>query len=81
MFEPKLPPVEKMPRKRVETPPSYAARGVALCAGIALGVSSAMGIYRAFSDSSGQQSPFMALALLLPTVILVRYALTGQIKA
>jgi len=77
---PKLPPVERMPVRRTEKSPSVLARGVAGIAGLALGFSAAIGVWRALSDSTGGASPFMALAALLPAVILVRYAMTGQIK-
>ena len=79
--EPKPPPVEKMPRRR-ETPPGpkIGTRIVAALAGIAVGTSCLMGLSRALTDTSGQGSPFMSLALLLPTIMLFRYAITGKIK-
>lgn len=77
--EPKLPPAEKMPRPRENKRPSVLGRGLAGLAGCVLGFSAARTIQQAMGD--GQSSPFMGLALLLPTIILIRYAMTGVIKA
>jgi hypothetical protein len=78
--EPELPPVQKMPRKRSSKGSSLLGRAIGGVAGLAMGTTSALGLVRALRDTSGQASPFMALALLLPTVVLIRYALTGQIR-
>jgi len=76
--EPKLPPVEKMPRARRDKRPSPVGRALGGVAGCVLGFSALRTIQQSFGDS--QASPFMGLALLLPTVILIRYAVTGVIK-
>ncbi len=78
---PELPPLQKMPRKRPNAgKPSLFGRAVAGLAGIAFGVSGLLGAYNAFRDTSGQGSPFGAFAMLMPAALLIRYALTGQIK-
>jgi len=73
-----------MPRKREKSRgSSYLGRLVGLVAGIALLVSAGLGLYRNLDGSGGSgggRSPFMSLALLLPAIILLRYAATGQIK-
>jgi hypothetical protein len=77
---PELPKSEKMPPPRKKKSASIGARAVGAVAGLALGFSSAWGTYHAFLDRSGQASPFGPLALMIPTAVLIRYALTGQIK-
>ena len=77
---PELPKMEKMPPRREKKKPSIAGRALAAVAGLAFGVISAIGVYKALQDRSGQMSPFSSLALLIPTAVLIRYALTGQIK-
>ncbi len=76
---PELPPVQKMPQK-VKKPPSYSGRAAVGLLGVILLVSCAVGIYSSITDKTGARSPFAALAGLLPAVVMVRYALTGQIK-
>jgi hypothetical protein len=76
---PQLPPVQKMPRQRPPAPPSYGGRIAAGAAGAVLLASAVIGIYRAVNSRVGA-SPFMALAPLLPAIVLIRYALTGKIK-
>ena len=76
-----LPPPQKMPRRRPDSgKPSPFGRLVAGVAGLAFGISGLLGVYQALQDASGKSSPFTALAALLPAALLVRYALTGQIK-
>jgi hypothetical protein len=77
---PQLPPVQKMPRRRAQQRNNPVGRAVAGLAGAAFGFTALLGVWRALSDTSGRSSPFMALAMLLPATMLVRYALTGQIK-
>ena len=77
---PELPPMQKMPRERKPKPPSKLARLLGGIAGVAFLVTSVVSLIRALQDTSGKSSPVMALAILMPAVILIRYALTGQIK-
>ncbi len=77
---PELPEVQKLPKKRATQKPSVAGRIVGGMAGVALLMSSVIGLYNALRDKTGSANPFMALAVLLPAVILIRYALTGVIK-
>lgn len=76
---PELPPVQKLPQK-AKKPPSYSGRTFVGLVGIILLVSCAFGIYGAINDKTGAKSPFAALAGLLPAVVMIRYALTGEIK-
>jgi hypothetical protein len=76
--EPELPPVQQMPRRRGKKGPSYGGRMLAGFAGVVLAVTGAIGVVRAVQDPSG--NVVMALAVILPSVLLIRYALTGQIK-
>lgn len=80
--EGQLPPVEKMPARRTapESSPRLVRRALAAVAAVALGITGAVSLYGALQDSSGRSSPFMALAMLLPVIILLRYAWTGEIK-
>ncbi len=77
---PKLPPVQKMPQRRQRPRISPAGRMLAAVAGLALITASGLGLWRAVSNASGPGNPVLPLALLLPAVILLRYAATGQIK-
>ena len=77
---PELPKAERMPAQRTKKGPSYGARMLAGVAGIAFGSAALMGLMRGMSQSSGGRGPLMSLALLIPTVVLLRYALTGVIK-
>ena len=78
---PELPKSEKLPARRAAKGPNYGGRVLAAVAGVAFATAAALGFMRALQASTGQSSPFMSLALLLPTVVLLRYALTGKIKA
>ncbi|HHH10661.1 MAG TPA: hypothetical protein ENK23_01105 [Sorangium sp.] len=76
-----LPPPQKMPRRRPNHgKPSRLGRAVAGVAGLSFAISGMLGVYQAMQDTSGKSSPFTALYALLPAMLLVRYALTGQIK-
>ncbi|MEM1032884.1 MAG: hypothetical protein AAGN82_21240 [Myxococcota bacterium] len=84
--EPELPPVQRMPAKR---PPSRARRGlgraVALVAGLALLVTGGLGVYRSLTEKGpgggGGGDSVMSLAVLLPASVLLRFAVTGQIRS
>ena len=78
--DPEHPPVEKMPQRRQDERPSLAGRALAGVAALALLTTSALGIWRSVGDKSGGASPFGSLALLIPAVVLLRYAFTGQIR-
>jgi|SoiMethySBSTD1v2_1073268.scaffolds.fasta_scaffold3536457_2 hypothetical protein len=77
---PEMPKVQKPPRARPPRKPSIFGRAVAGIAGVAFGFTALAGLARALRDNSGQVSPFASLALLIPAALLVRYALTGEIK-
>ncbi len=78
---PELPPMQKMPRRRKgDGKPGFGARAVATIAGLTIGASGLIGAWRALNDATGQSNAFGALAALLPAVLLIRYAITGQIK-
>lgn len=76
--EPELPPVQRMPRRAGKKKPSYAGRVVAGIAGLVLGVTGAIGVVKAFQEPAG--NVVMSMAVILPSALLIRYALTGQIK-
>ncbi len=76
---PELPPVQRMPQRKKQ-PPSYGGRVFVGLVGLLLLMSCAVGIYRSVNDKTGAASPFAALAGLLPAIVMIRYALTGQIK-
>ena len=70
-----------MPRKRANAgKPGAFGRGLAGIAGLVFGAIGAIGVYQALQDTSGKANVIGSLAVLLPTVLLIRYALTGQIK-
>lgn len=48
--------------------------------GLILLFSCGLGLYRSLGDKTGTMSPFASLAGLLPAIVMIRYALTGQIK-
>jgi hypothetical protein len=77
---PELPKSEKMPVRRRSTGPGLGSRLLAGVAGLAFGLVTVLGFSRALEAETGRSSPFASLAMLLPTVLLVRYALTGKIK-
>lgn len=76
---PELPPVQKMPRRKKKQP-SHVGRAFVGLVGLILLFSCALGLYRSFGDKTGAASPFASLAGLLPAIVMIRYALTGQIK-
>jgi len=49
-------------------------------AGIAFGITALVSLSRALQDTTGKANPIMAFAMVLPTVLFVRYALTGKLK-
>lgn len=53
---------------------------IAGVAGLILLVSGGIGVWRALQDRTGTASPFAALAVLIPAVMMIRYAFTGEIK-
>ena len=77
---PELPPVQKPVRPRPEKKPSMIGRALAGVAGIAFGITALVSLSRALHDTTGKANPIMALAMVLPTVLFVRYALTGKLK-
>jgi hypothetical protein len=78
---PELPPVQRLPKRpKGDGKPSKTGRIIAGIAGVAFGAAAIIGLWRALNDRSGQGSPFGPLAMLLPAALLIRYALTGQIK-
>ncbi len=74
-----LPKVQKLPRQQQPKGKKPVARTIAGLAGLVFIVISMLGLTQALQSSSGK-SPFMALALLLPAAVLLRYAWTGVIK-
>ncbi len=77
---PELPPVQKPAKPRPPKEPSGVARALAAVAGVIFAITTVVGLSRAIHDPSGQSSPFRALAMVIPTVVFVRYALTGKLK-
>jgi hypothetical protein len=77
---PELPKSEKLPPKRADKGPKYGGRLLAAIAGVAFGMAALMGISKMLEASGGQGGSFRSLAMLIPTVVLLRYALTGKIK-
>jgi hypothetical protein len=78
---PQQPLPEKPVKPRDDSKPSYFLRFLASIAGVILLITAGVGLMNAMKDTTGQGSPLMAIAVLLPAVILIRYALTGVIKA
>ncbi len=72
--------LEKVPTPRPPRPPSYGGRMLAGVAGLAFGAAALTGVWRSLHDATGQGSPIGALAMLMPTALMLRYALTGQAK-
>jgi hypothetical protein len=79
--EPELPPLERLPTKRAISRPGWGKRAWALLSGVALTTASLVGLKHSLEAGSTGFGSFGALALLLPAIVLVRYALTGKIKA
>jgi hypothetical protein len=77
---PQPPPVEKLPPERGPKKARIGGRLVAALAGVALLISGGVGVWRALNDPTGTSSPFGALAVLIPAVVMIRYAFTGVIK-
>jgi len=75
-----LPPVQRPKRKREKSGPGPVKRALGGLVGVAFVVSAGFSLWRALQDTSGQSSPFMALIMLMPAGIFIRYAITGQIK-
>jgi hypothetical protein len=84
--EPELPKIERMPRRRMRDDGKKGgplARAVAAVAGLVLGASAIIGAWRSLGNRHPEGRggiPLMALAMLLPAGLLVRYAWTGKIK-
>ena len=80
--EPDLPaPQRPRPPRKEKGKPSILARSLAALAGAVFAFTACLNLYTAMTDKSGQGDPFMALAIMLPAGILIRYAWTGVIKA
>ena len=77
---PELPPPQKPVPPKPPKAPGKVGRILAALAGAVFAVTALMGLVRALQDTSGQASPFRSLALIIPTVVFVRYALTGKLK-
>jgi hypothetical protein len=72
--------MERMPRKRPPRKKPIAGRVVAGIAGAACAVSAIIAVTRALSDPGGKVSAFSGLVLVLPAILMLRYAFTGVIK-
>ena len=75
-----LPPVQRPKPERKKTGPGPFKRVLGGLVGVAFVVSAGVSLWKALQDTSGQSSPFMALVMLMPAGIFIRYAITGQIK-
>ena len=79
--EPELPkPIQPRPPKGEKAKAGVLPRAIAAVAGGVFTFSSLVNLYSSLTDNNSQTEPFMALALLLPAAILLRYTFTGQIK-
>lgn len=74
-----LPPVQKLPSRQQPKGKRPLARTLAGLGGLIFVALSLIGLVRSLQSSAGK-SPFMALALLLPAAVLIRYAWTGEIR-
>jgi hypothetical protein len=77
---PELPPVQKMPTKRPAPKASVGGRVIAGIAGMAFLVTAAVGVLRAFRGPGGASAALPSLGILLPAILFLRYAATGQFK-
>jgi len=77
---PELPPVQKPAKPRPPKEPGKIGRALAAVGGVVFAITAVVGLVRALQDPSGQSSPFRSLAMVIPTVVFVRYALTGKLK-
>ena len=77
---PELPPVQQLPPPRKATGPSVAARVLAGLAAVALGVGALLGLRGTFAAGGRGFGSLGGLALLIPTVILLRFAVKGVKK-
>ena len=78
--EPELPPVERLPKRPPKKGPGLGVRIVAAVAGVSCMLAAIMGMSKSLQTGSTSFGSFGTLALLLPAFMLLRYALTGQIK-
>ncbi|MSP25698.1 MAG: hypothetical protein EXR75_11140 [Myxococcales bacterium] len=72
--------LEQQRPPRAPKRPSFWGRTLAGLTGVALGVGAAIGIWHTFRDGPNQASPLGPVALLMPTALMLRYALTGHAK-
>jgi len=78
--EPNLPPLERMPVRRPPSKPGLFKRILAGLAASAFVVGSLAGAARALHAGASRFGSFRAFALLLPAVLLFRYAWTGRMR-
>jgi len=84
--QPELPPMETLPPKRAgSVQGKIGGRIVAAVAGLSFVVGSLVALRNALSAGlaagGGRSNAFGALAMLIPAVMLLRYAWTGRVKA
>ena len=79
--EPELPALEKMPAPRAPKAPGWGKRALAAVAGSTFVLSSLAGAVRSLAAGASRFGSFRAFALLLPAILLFRYAMTGRMRA
>ncbi len=78
---PELPPLEQMPVKRPgRRRAGLTGRVIAGVAGVAFLVAALAAVMSSLEQGANRYGSFRALALLLPAIMLLRYAWTGRIK-
>jgi hypothetical protein len=78
--QPSLPPLERLPAPRGPKKPGWLKRVAAGLAGGAFIAGSLGGVLRSMGHGANRFGSFRAFALLLPAVLLLRYAWTGRFK-
>ena len=77
---PGLPPLERLPERRRPKKPGWFKRLAAGLSGGAFIAGSIGGVLRSLGHGANRFGSFRAFALLLPAVLLFRYAWTGRFK-